>query len=79
MAALESNSTSRSYGKTLVSTLDHTSHVTLNKPTIKKQMLYTSFPTLDRPQELVSMDYISRLPLTKHGNDYVFLVVDQFF
>jgi len=48
------------------------------KPTIKKQGLYTSFPTPSQPWESISMDYMSGLPSTKHGNDFVFLVVDRF-
>jgi hypothetical protein len=48
------------------------------KPTIKKQGLYTPLPTLDRPCESISMDYMSNLPSTKHGNDCVFVVVDRF-
>jgi hypothetical protein len=48
------------------------------KPTIKKQGLYTLLPPHSRPWESISMDYMSGLPYTKHGNDCVFVVVDQF-
>jgi hypothetical protein len=48
------------------------------KPTIKKQELYTPLPAPDKPWESISMDYMSGLPSTKHGNDCVFVVVDQF-
>jgi hypothetical protein len=48
------------------------------KPTTKKQGLYTPLPTLDRPWESISMDYMSGLPSTKWGNDCVFVVVDRF-
>jgi hypothetical protein len=48
------------------------------KPTTKKQGLYTPLPTPDRPWESISMDYMSGLPSTKRGNDYVFVVVDRF-
>ena len=51
----------------------------ISNPTIKKQGLYTPLPTLDRPWESISLDYMSGLPSTKHGNDCVFVVVDQFF
>jgi hypothetical protein len=50
----------------------------ISKPTIKKQGLYTPLPTLDRPWESISMDYMSGLPSTKHGNDCVFMVIDRF-
>ena len=48
------------------------------KPTIKKQGLYTPLPTPIRPWESISMDYMSGLPSTKHGNDCVFVVIDRF-
>jgi hypothetical protein len=51
---------------------------TIEKPSIKKQGLYTPFPTRDRPWESISMDHISILPSTKHGNYYVFIVIDRF-
>ena len=44
----------------------------------KKQGLYTPLPTPDRPWESISMEYISGLPSTKQGNDYVFVFVDRF-
>jgi hypothetical protein len=51
---------------------------TISKPVIKKHGLYTPLPTLDSPWESISMDHMYGLPSTKHGNDCVFLVVDQF-
>jgi hypothetical protein len=51
---------------------------TITKPTIKKQCLDTLLPTSSRPWESISMDYMSSLPSTKHGNDCVFMVVDRF-
>jgi hypothetical protein len=50
----------------------------ITKPTVNKQGLYTLLPTPSRPWESISMDYMSGLPSTKHGNDYVFVVVDRF-
>jgi len=50
---------------------------TIAKPAIKKQGLYTSLPTPSWPWESISMDYMSGLPSTKHGNDCVFMVVDK--
>jgi hypothetical protein len=48
------------------------------KLAIKKQGLYTPLPTLERPWESISMDYMYGLPSTKKDNDCVFVVVDQF-
>ena len=48
------------------------------KPSIKKQGLYTPFPTPSHPWESISMDYMLGLPSTKHDNDFVFMVVDRF-
>jgi len=48
------------------------------KSTINKKGLYTPLPTPSRPWESISMDYLSSLPSTKHGNDCVFVVVDVF-
>jgi hypothetical protein len=40
--------------------------------------MYTPLPTLERPWESISMDYMSFLPSTKWVNDCVFVVVDHF-
>jgi hypothetical protein len=48
------------------------------KLTIKKKGLYTPLPTPSQPWESISIDYMSYLPSTKHGNDCVFVVVDRF-
>jgi hypothetical protein len=50
----------------------------MDKPTIKKQGVYTPLPIPEKPWESISMDYVSRLPSTKKGNDCVFVVVDRF-
>ena len=46
--------------------------------TIKKKGLYTPLPNPSQPWESISMDYMSVLPSTKHGNDYDFVVIDKF-
>jgi hypothetical protein len=35
--------------------------------------------TYERPWNSISMYYISGLPSTKHGNDCVFVILDQFY
>jgi hypothetical protein len=50
----------------------------IDKPTIKKQGLYTPLPIPEKPWESISMDYMSGLSSTKQGNDYVFVVIDRF-
>jgi hypothetical protein len=40
--------------------------------------MYTPLPTPERTWESISMDYMSGLPSTKRGNDYVFVIVDRF-
>jgi hypothetical protein len=35
-------------------------------------------PIPDKPWEAISMDYMSYFSSTKHGNDCVFVVIDQF-
>jgi hypothetical protein len=48
------------------------------KSTIKKKGLYTPLPTLEKPWVSISMDYMSVLPSTKHGNNCIFVVFDRF-
>ena len=50
----------------------------ITKPSIKKQGLYNLLPTPSGPWESISMDCMSGLPSTKHGNDCVFVHVDRF-
>jgi hypothetical protein len=50
----------------------------ISKPIIKKQGLYTPLPILEKPWESIYMDYMSGFPSTKHGNDYMFVVIDRF-
>jgi hypothetical protein len=40
--------------------------------------MYTPLPTPNRHWESISMDYMSDLPSTKQGNDFVFVVFDRF-
>jgi hypothetical protein len=40
--------------------------------------MYTPLPTLNRPWESISMDYMSSISSTKRENDCVFVVVDHF-
>jgi hypothetical protein len=39
--------------------------------------MYTPLPTLDRPWEFISMEYMSGLLSTRRGNDCIFVVVDR--
>ena len=48
------------------------------KLNIKKHGLYTPLLTLDKSWESISMDYMSGLLTTKHGDDCIFVVVDRF-
>jgi hypothetical protein len=54
------------------STLESCTTYAIAKPTIKKQGMYTPLPTPSRPRESVSMDYMSGLPSTKHGQRLCF-------
>jgi hypothetical protein len=40
--------------------------------------MYTPLSTPNRAWESISMDYMSGVPSTKRGNDFVFVVVDHF-
>ena len=47
------------------------------KPTNCKLGLYLPLPTPNKPWHSISMDFMSSLPTTKHGHDYVYVVVDK--
>ncbi|KAI5335209.1 hypothetical protein L3X38_025342 [Prunus dulcis] len=49
-----------------------------SKPSNKKLGLYLPLPVPSRPSESILMDFLGRLPKTKFGNDYLFVVVDRF-
>ena len=49
------------------------------KTIIKKQGLYNHLPASNRPWESISIDCMYVLPSTKHDNECVFMVIDQFF
>jgi hypothetical protein len=51
---------------------------TISKPTIKNQGLHMPLPIPEKLWESISMDYMSGFPSTKHGNNYVLVVVDWF-
>jgi hypothetical protein len=51
---------------------------TISKPTIKNQGLYTPLPIPKKQWESISMDYMFGLSSTKHENECVFVVIDQF-
>jgi hypothetical protein len=50
----------------------------ISKHSIKKQGIYTPIPTPYRPWESISMYYMSSLPSTKHGDEFVYMVIDRF-
>ena len=47
-------------------------------PRYTKWWPLVSLPLPSRPGQMVSFDYLGPLPKTKHGNEFVFLVVDLF-
>jgi hypothetical protein len=51
---------------------------TIAKTTIKNKGLYTPLPIPKKSWESISMDYMFGLSSTKHKNDCVFVVIDQF-
>ena len=44
----------------------------------RKLGLYTPLPIPSRPWERISIDFVWLLPISRKGNDYLYLVVDHF-
>ena len=49
-----------------------------NKPSNMKYGLYHPFPVPTRPWEIIAMDFVGGLPITRKGHDYLFVIVDRF-
>ena len=49
-----------------------------SKPSNRKLGLYTPLPVPSHPWESVSMDFVGRLPKSRKGHDYLYVVVDRF-
>ena len=49
-----------------------------SKPSNKKLGLYTPIPLPSCPWESVSMYFMGRLPMSRKGHDYLYVVVDRF-
>jgi hypothetical protein len=48
------------------------------KPTNRKMGLYSPLFVPSHPWESISMDFVGGLPMTKGGDDYLYVVVDRF-
>jgi hypothetical protein len=48
------------------------------KPTNRKFGLYSALHVLSHPWEIISMDFVGGLPMTKGGHDYLYVIVDRF-
>ena len=48
------------------------------KSSNKKQVLYRPLLVPTRPWEIISMDFVGDLLITRKGHDYLFMVVDRF-
>jgi hypothetical protein len=47
-------------------------------PTNRKLRPYSPLPIPSHPWEIVSMDFLGGLPMTKGGHDYLYVLVDRF-
>ena len=50
----------------------------MSKPSNRKLGLYTPLPVSSHPWEIISMDIVGRLPMSKKWHDYLYVVVDRF-
>ena len=50
----------------------------ISKPSNKKLGLYTPLPVPSRPREIISMDFVGGLPMSRKGHDYLYVVVNRF-
>jgi hypothetical protein len=48
------------------------------KPTNRKLRLYSPLSVPSYPWEIISMDFVGGLPMSKKGHDYLYVVVDRF-
>jgi hypothetical protein len=48
------------------------------KPTNRKLGLYSPLPVPSHPWEIISMDFVGGLPMSKRGHDYLYVVMDRF-
>jgi hypothetical protein len=51
---------------------------TTSKPTNRKLGLYSPLLVPSHPWEIISMDFVGGLPMSKRGHDYLYVVVDRF-
>jgi hypothetical protein len=47
-------------------------------PTNRKLGLYSPLLVSSHPWEIISMDFVGGLPMSKRGHDYLYVVVDRF-
>jgi hypothetical protein len=48
------------------------------QPTNRKMGLYSPLPIPSHPWEIITMDFVGDLPMTKGGHDYLYGVVGRF-
>ena len=48
------------------------------RPSNRKLGLYTPLPLPSHPWESVSMEFVGRLPKSRKGHDYLYVIVDRF-